>query len=247
MTGLNSTETIFFAVCSILAVLLLFAGYWYSVKKSLLFRLQGRTGFVQVSEMSMLFASEKVTGIIMTGVIPFVIFVTVAGIDPAGLGLTWGRTFNYWYFPFFLPLLTIVLSFISSRNPKLWLKSPQLRVKKWYPRHIVLSAGLWILYIFGYEYFFRGILWFLCLGAFGFWPALIINIILYSAVHVPQGIFMTAGAVPLGVVFCCMSFLTGSFLTAFLVHASMAVTTELSAAFHNPEFRFEITDKKSIR
>ena len=247
MTGSISTETTFFAVCSILAVLLLFAGYWYSVTKRLLFKLSGRPGPIQLSEMSMLFASEKVTGIIMTGVIPFVIFNIVLGIDPDMLGLAWGSTFRYWYFPVLLPLLTVVLSFISSRNPKLWLKSPQLRVKEWYPRHIILSAGLWILYILGYEFFFRGILWFLCLGAFGFWPALIINIILYSAVHVPQGIFMTAGAVPLGVVLCCMSFLTGSFLTAFLIHASIAVTTELSAAFHNPEFRFAVTDKRSIR
>jgi membrane protease YdiL (CAAX protease family) len=244
MTDSIYTESVFFAVCSILAVLILFAGYWYSATKNHLFRLLGRKGAIPVSGASMLFVSEKLTGIIMTGVIPFLIFIIVLGIDPDRVGLAWSRTSRYWYFPLSLPLLTIALSFISSRNPKLWLRSPQLRVKNWYPRHIIISAVLWIVYILGYELFFRGILWFSCLGAFGFWPALLINIILYAVVHLPQGIFMTAGAVPLGVVLCCMSFLTGSFLTAFLVHASMAVSTELSAAFHNPEFRFYVTGKR---
>jgi len=205
-----------------------------------------RMRFISVSKMSMEFLSEKITGILMTGVMPFVFFILMLRVDPDKIGLTFGTTGKYWYFPVFLSLITVVLSFFSSGNPVIWPKSPQLRVSKWYPRHILLSVGLWVLYLLGYEFFFRGILWFLCFGAFGFWPALLINILLYTAVHVPQGIFMTAGAAPLGIVLCSMSFLTGSFLTAFLVHVCMAVTTELSASFHNPEFQFVLAKDKSI-
>ncbi len=53
----------------------------------------------------------------MTGVIPFVIFIIVLGIDPDKLGLAWGRTFRYWYFPVLLPLLTVLYEFSDRFVP----------------------------------------------------------------------------------------------------------------------------------
>jgi membrane protease YdiL (CAAX protease family) len=41
-------------------------------------------------------------------------------------------------------------------------------------------------YIFGYELLFRGIVWFTCFEAFGFWPALLINLFLYAVVHLQK-------------------------------------------------------------
>jgi membrane protease YdiL (CAAX protease family) len=225
------------AVFSIMSVVILFYLYYKITAQRIFYDLLNRIVPNTISRMSVGFIAEKLAGILMTGVVPFIIFIIVLRIEPERVGLKIGRTGAFWYFSYLLPLVAVFFSFISSRNPKFWTESPQLRVKNWCIRHIILSVAFWFVYIFGYEFFFRGVLWFLCYNAFGFWSALLINIILYSIIHLPKGIFMVTGSVPLGIVFCCLSSLTGSFYPAFIIHASMAITTELSSVYHNPEFK----------
>ncbi len=225
------------AVFSIMSVVILFYLYYKITAQRIFYNLLNRIVPNTISRMSVVYVAEKLAGILMTGVFPFIIFIIVLKIEPERVGLKIGRTSSYWYFSYLLPLAAVFFSFIASRNPKFWATSPQLRVKNWHTRHIFLSIIFWFVYIFGYEFFFRGVLWFLCYNAFGFWSALLINIILYSIIHLPKGIFMVTGSVPLGIVFCCLSSLTGSFYPAFIIHASMAITTELSSVYHNPEFK----------
>jgi membrane protease YdiL (CAAX protease family) len=149
-----------------------------------------------------------------------------------------GNMNRIWYLIAALMVITIVSAFFSSKSPDVQRSAPELRIRLWHTRHIVLSSLSWLIYLFGYELFFRGILWFLCFNAFGFWWALIINVALYSLVHVPKGKLVTYGAIPLGALFCTLSYYTGSFLPAFLIHSAMAISTELFSVYHNPEFQF---------
>jgi membrane protease YdiL (CAAX protease family) len=131
-------------------------------------------------------------------------------------------------------------AFLASKSSSVQKISPELKLKDWYPRHLILSASVWVCYLFGYELLFRGILWFLCRSAFGFWPALIINLALYSLVHLPKGKELAVSVIPAGVIFCLLSELTGSFLPAFLIHSSIAILTEEFSIYHNPALHIHL-------
>jgi membrane protease YdiL (CAAX protease family) len=225
---------------TIFSVLLLFFLYYYTVKHTFLLNHLIRPLFPSVSGESIEFISEKLTGILFTGLIPFTVFILILNIPPSRTGLIIGRTFQLWYLVIILVLITALASFVSSKSRKVQERSPELKTEDWHPRHLLLSVSAWLCYLIGYEFFFRGVLWFICNEAFGFWPALIINLILYSLVHIPKGKLMTIGAIPFGAILCLLSQLTGSFITAFMIHSTMAIMTEISAAYNKPGIHFHI-------
>jgi len=240
MTSFFTDEKNILAVSSIIAIITLFSVYYYLAERKVLMRFVRRRNPAHLSQHTLEFISEKITGILLTGVAPLLLFLSVMRHGAAASGSPASEIKNLQFLICILPPVAIILSFFSSKNRKLWKESPQLREKNWNIRHLFLSAVLWIIYILGYEFFFRGVLWFTCYEAFGFPVSLAINIILYSVVHIPKGVFLVIGSVPFGIIVCCTSYLSGSFLPAFLIHASMAVTTEISAEYHNPEFRFSL-------
>ena len=236
MTSFFTDEKNILAISSIIAIIALFSVYYYCAERKVLMGFLRRINSPQLSQHTLEFLSEKITGILLTGVAPLLLFLSLMRHGAAASGSPASEIKYLQFLIYILPPVTVILSFISSKNRKLWKESPQLREKNWNIGHLFLSAVLWIIYILGYEFFFRGILWFTCYEAFGFPVALAINIILYSVVHLPKGAFMAIGSVPFGILVCCMSYLSGSFVPAFLIHASMAVTTEISAAYHNPDY-----------
>jgi membrane protease YdiL (CAAX protease family) len=228
----------YLALFSIVSIVVLFFFYHFIAVKKILPGLLKRYIYTGHSNESIDFAGEKAAGIFFTGVIPFVIFVMILDLEPEMIGMSAGRFQYFWYLYLLLPAATVIISFVTSKSSGIQAGAPQLRLKKWNLRHLILTVSLWLVYIFGYEFFFRGILWFLCYNAFGFWLALGINTLLYSAVHLPQGMFMSTGAIPLGILFCLLSYITGSFYLAFLIHACMAISIEISSAYHNPLIHF---------
>lgn len=200
---------------AIFSVLLMFWLYFFASKRKILFYYFVKPLFKAGSEEIPEFISYKLTGILFTGILPFVFFVLILNLSPSRIGLVIGRTFEFWYLLIILILVAVFISFISSKTRKIQQRSPELRIRDWYPEHIILSASAWLFYLLGYEFLFRGVLWFLCNEAFGFWPALFINLLLYSLVHLPQGKVMAIGTLPVGLILCLLSHLTGSFLPAF--------------------------------
>lgn len=231
--GENNLHPVFLAFTAIFSVFLMFLIYFYMSKRKVLFKIL-KPIFKMGPDEILEFISYKSTGIIFTGLLPFVFFSLILNISLSRLGLVIGRTMEFWPLLLILILTAVLISFFSSRSPKIREKSPELKIRDWYPRHIILSASAWLFYLLGYEMFFRGVLWFLCYEAFGFWPALLINILLYSLVHLPQGKLMALGTIPVGIIFCLLSRLTGSFIPAFLIHSFIALSTDLFSLFHNP-------------
>lgn len=225
------------AVTAIVSVILLFFLYYYAANRKIAGTWLIRPLFRSIRKETSDFISFKLSGIIFTGIIPLIFFLWILNLSPSRIGLVAGRTAGYWYILVILIIITLTVSFYSSKSPLIRARSPELRLKDWYPGHVVLSAAAWVLYLLGYEFLFRGVLWFLCYEAFGFWPALTINLFLYSLVHLPQGVRMAAGTIPVGVIFCLLSFLTGSFLPAFIIHSFIAVSTELFCLYHEPDVR----------
>jgi membrane protease YdiL (CAAX protease family) len=117
---------------------------------------------------------------------------------------------------------------------------PELRLKNWTSTGLAVAIGGWILYLTAYEYLFRGLLLFTCIEAFGLWPAAVINLALYSALHLPKGMKEAIAAIPFGALICYLTIKSGSILPAIFIHVLQAVSCELFCIYRNPEMKFHL-------
>ena len=137
-----------------------------------------------------------------------------------------------------LCVLVIPLAFFSAKSPKNFVNYPQIRTKVWGKKTLFLSLLGWAIYLFGYEFLFRGVLFVPLVEPLGLWPAIAINVALYSATHIPKGLDETIGAIPLGIVLCLLTVASGTIWIAFIVHLAMAWTNNLTALKHNPDINY---------
>jgi membrane protease YdiL (CAAX protease family) len=227
-------EALILALMAIIMVAALFGLLYQINQRKLVLNFIIKPIFSTRSDESLTFISEKLTAVFLIGLIPFVIIFPVLGLPPSRIGFTAGQTLKYWYLILSLILLVVVISYFLSKTSIIRQISPELRIRNWFPRHILLSVSLWTIYIFFYELLFRGILLFMCSEAFGYAAAVIINLILYSLAHFHKGRNVMLGTIPIGFVFCFVSYLTGSFFAAFLIHFSMNLVTDIFTTFLNP-------------
>ena len=230
-----------FALFIILSLLILFLLYYILRRERIISRVI--LANLHETDPGIPFFLEKLTGFFLFGIVPFILYVIISGLKPAEVGLTMVISRNY--LGILVPLLISVsiLTYIGSKKKTTRDRYPQLRIMKWSLSNCLVDISGWIVYILGYEFFFRGILWFVCFRSFGLWPALIINMILYAIVHLDQGIVMSVGAIPVGIIFCLLTLLTGSFLFAFLIHSWMAINNDLFSIYHNPDMSFNFPGK----
>ena len=215
----------------------------YLIIKTQLSRL-GRTPGAAASPLVTYFG-EKISGFIVLGIIPWFLFVKILSLTPGEVGLVTGKSAEYWYLLAAMLAVVSILTYFVSGRETMWERYPQLSQKVWTLKYSVLSLSGWFLYILGYEFLFRGILWSVCYDQLGFYPALSINLGLYALAHLDQGPGMTIGSIPAGIVLCLFSMVTGSFIFSFLIHFWMAANNELFCIFRNPDIRFRIFEGRS--
>jgi len=109
-----------------------------------------------------------------------------------------------------LATILIPLGAINAKGKEHLAMYPQVRMVKW---------GL---YLLGYEFLFRGILFLGLLPFVGLYPAVFINTILYAGAHLYKGKKETLGSIPLGIILCLITAQTETIWTAFAVHWIMA-------------------------
>ena len=176
---------------------------------------------------------HRLAGAVLFGLIPVlvILFVFRRPVSIYGSITEYLAESIIWWVP--AAVLVIVINYYAARNENHLAQYPQIRAKQWNSGLISLSAISWITYLAGYEFMFRGFLLFSCLETFGYWPAIIINIILYSLVHLPKGSRETIASVFFGFILSYLTIRLGSFWFAFLVHITLALSNEwFSIAFH---------------
>ena len=149
---------------------------------------------------------------------------------------TSGISINFKYKPllFLLVLLPFLVNMFAAKSASNLAMYPQIRAKVWSKNLILISAISWMTYLLGYEIMFRGVLFYNCLNEMSLFSAIIINISLYSLVHIPKGLNETIGALPMGIVLCLLTWVTGSFWAAFVLHSLLALTNEwFSLKYHS--------------
>lgn len=182
----------------------------------------------------------KYFGFISMGLIPLIISMIAFDNGPSAYGLTIIPETTFYTIIWTLGLSAVVapLAYISAKKPKNLINYPQIRAKEWTKKTFVINALGWALYLFGYELLFRGTLLFPLVPEIGIWPAIAVNIALYSATHIPKGLDETIGAVPLGLVLCILTLQSGTIWIAFFVHLALAWTNSFTALKFHPDIHY---------
>ena len=172
---------------------------------------------------------RRTFGFVLLGIVPFLIalFVFDQPILDYGIGLPSG---DYAWLWFLAPTTVITLGsvFRSSKGIDT-AYYPEVRKEVWTKKRTILNAAFWAVYLLGYEFAIRGFLFFSTLYAFGLWPAVIINSVIYSFIHIFKGRGEAYGAFFLGVLFCLITYYTHSFWIAFVIHVILAVANDIKA------------------
>jgi membrane protease YdiL (CAAX protease family) len=206
-------------------------------------RVVGRPGRSDNNPAS-LFLYQKVSGFILLGLLPAILFFSFFHINTHAYTMAAFAMLPDLLLFVIIFLLILIVTHFSARKADMYGRFPQMRLKEWGVTYVLISAGGWGMYLFAYEFLFRGLFLFTWTEAFGPVWAIAANLILYSAVHIPNGRKEAIGAIFFGFVLCLVSLHTGSFLMAFLLHLTVSVSTEMHAICFNPDMKFCLRGKQ---
>ena len=235
-------------VISLSTTLICFLFYYFITNSGRLYdKFQKKYGINRAQEFWVYF--RQITGFIFLGVIPFLVVLIILREKLAeyGLSLPVGR--KVFYFIVILSVIIISINLFASKSPLNLKKYPLIKTKMWNVKLLIISLLGWIIYLLAYEFLFRGFLLFTCIQSIGIWPAIIINITVYSLAHVPQGLNETIGAVPFGLVLCYIVVLSGTIWPAFILHVVLAISNEWFSIRYNPEITLKLfsSDQSKIK
>ncbi|MCJ7820950.1 MAG: CPBP family intramembrane metalloprotease [Bacteroidales bacterium] len=183
----------------------------------------------------------KMLGFVLLGFIPLVLFlILLPEYSIASLGLTVKSeniSFSVWS-ALGLMVLAVISGWLAARKARNFDRFPQIRAKDWTNTTLIVYIAGWAFYLLGYEVLFRGILLMPLADHLGIWPAIAINIALYSAAHLPQGPIEAWGAAPVGLILCLVTLASGTIWVAFFVHLTMALTNSLTTMALHPDISY---------
>ena len=188
------------------------------------------------SEKHILFT--KFQGFLWMGIFPLIICLIVIpkySLSDYGLTIIPETTLKSVLWILGIACIVVPMNYFNSRKEKHLAVYPQIRAKKWTKKLILKNAFGWFIYLFGYELLFRGILLVPVADHFGVWPAIAVNVALYSGTHIPKGLDETIGAIPLGIVLSLLTLNTGTVWIAVFVHCALAWSNSFSSLKHHPE------------
>ena len=223
----------------VVAGLIGFLVFWFSQQSESLKQKFKNRYPEEKAEANFILYTRYLGGISM-GIIPamlYFIFISGSSLNELGVVLE-----NDAILPVILWSLAIVavivpLVYSNAKKPKNLLLYPQIRTENWNRKLVWSNFFSWGVYLLGYEILFRGVLLFPLVTVIGIWPAVAVNIGLYSATHIPKGLTETIGAIPLSILLCLLCINIGNLWPAFLIHIAIAWTNTWISLRHNPSMR----------
>ncbi len=223
-------------VTIILTTVIAYFGYWYVSQSGYVLKIiEKRSGRESFLIKKVLW--QRLSGVFFLGVLPGFIVLNILPFHLKDFGLLYQMSNEAILWTLILILIVVIINFISASNPKNLRDYPQIRTPGWNLSIIFINAISWSLYLLAYEFLFRGILLFGLIDSFGIWPAIVINVALYSLVHFPKGARETLGAIPLGFVLSILTLQTGTIWLAIIVHIGMALSNDYFSFRANPVFK----------
>jgi len=182
---------------------------------------------------------QKLTGAFFLGVIPGIILLSISDYSLVDLGLNLRNFGESMIYITGMGILIVIINFFAAKNPVNLEMYPQMRIIIWNKGRVAINSIAWVVYLFGYEFMFRGMLLIVCYHSFGFWPAVAINLSFYSATHIAKGLGETIGTFPYGLLLCFITISTGSIAVAFATHLILALSNDYFSIHFSPEMKFK--------
>lgn len=183
----------------------------------------------------------KYSGLFLLGIVPacivFFLFPQYSLVD-LGLGFNTETCLTSIYWVVGLGIVIIFSSYKVSSQPHILEAYPQIRSKVWDFNLLRRYVSGWCFYLLGYEFLFRAFLLIPLADVLGVWPALIINISIYSLAHIPNGLDQALATIPIGFILCWITLQTGSIWSAYIIHIFLALSNSMFALKFNPEMTF---------
>jgi len=180
---------------------------------------------------------QRLLGLLFLGIFSAIIILVIPGarLKDYGLGFSFSLAPPWW--AYLLVPCILGLGILSAKTPRNLAMYPQIRMREWTPRILVLSALSWIAFLVGYEFLFRGFLLHASLDLLPGLPAIALNLALYALAHVYKGPGETYGSIPVGIVLCYLTLITGNIWSAVILHALMALSNEWFSLWAHPDMK----------
>ncbi len=224
------------AVLAISLTIVCFITYWFIAESPTLKR-RFETQYSAEKATVLWVQFQKYTGVFFLGLIPLIIMLIFLPYSLKDLGLGFQNTLASMAWIVGLACIIFPLNINAAKRPQNLAMYPMIRAKTWDSRLVMLNALATVSYLFAYELLFRGILLTACVESLGVWPAIVINVALYSAVHLPKGPAETIGAIPFGLLICYITLSTGTIWVAVIIHVILSLSNDYLALYYNPEMK----------
>lgn len=181
---------------------------------------------------------QKLVGVLFLGVIPLFIAIAFLPFSMSEYGLSFQNTGASMLWILALAAVIFPLNINAAKRPENLAYYPMMRVEKWSSKLLIINSLATISYLFSYELLFRGILLTACVAGLGVWPAIAINMALYSTTHLPKGPAETIGAIPFGLLMCYITLTVGTIWVAVVIHVILSLSNDYLAVYYNPKMKF---------
>ena len=178
---------------------------------------------------------QRILGFLFLGIISvlIILFLPKQSLKEYGLSFTFLSTPPWWSW-LLIPLI-LIMGYFAAQKPGNLESYPQIRAKIWTPGMIAISSTSWVLFLIGYEFLFRGFVLHASLDIMDPAPAIALNCALYAFAHFYKGPGETFGAIPVGVMVCYLTMVTGNIWCAVILHSLMALSNEWFSLNFHPE------------
>jgi membrane protease YdiL (CAAX protease family) len=220
-----------FTFILVISCLFAFCLYWFVSQSAYIERIFKRLNPQNGHAIFVLFG--KYFGALVMGVLPLLVLMVSHPLFELNW-LLFGKNSKWdwentliWTVGIGIPVA--VIAYFSARKPPTLEQYPEIRNADWDNKLIAKYLLAWFFYLLGYELMFRGVLFITLPHSTGFWIALSVNVLMYTATHIPKGLNETIGAFFLGILLCIATWKTQSIGCAFFVHIIMSWTGNYSA------------------
>ncbi|MGB3073747.1 MAG: CPBP family intramembrane glutamic endopeptidase [Chitinophagales bacterium] len=168
---------------------------------------------------------ERLSGAVILGGVPAVLLLILSPVTVSKGELFEISIKNSYLVPVACTTI-LVINFFATRKASNRNGYPLFRAEVWSASTLLFNQSTWAVYLFAYEFLFRGVLLsatFLLLGK----PlAILFNILIYALLHIHRGRKQVLYAVPFGGLLCWLVLATSTWISAALIHISFAVSYE---------------------
>jgi len=180
---------------------------------------------------------QRTFGLLFLGIIPagIIVFGFNATLSEFGLNFRFSEPPPLWSYGL-LPLIVLMTYSVSS-TPSNLEHYPQIRSGVWTSHLLWISGASWVVFLIAYEFLFRGLLFFSSLSVLHPVPAIGLNVVLYAFAHFYKGPLEVIGAVPLGIILCYLTLITGNIWSAVVIHSVMALSHEWLSLRAHPHMK----------